>query len=104
MPATIALDQWAKDKKIDVAVYTINLQEEHGQVQTFVKDQGWQLPVLMDADGKVSEDYHVQSIPQSVIIADGKVVNVYTGFSPAFAQQWRKDIYQALGLPQPIEN
>lgn len=100
MPEMEALDQWAKDQKLDVAVYTVNLQEELAQVKKFVDQQNIKLPVLMDVDGQVATQYRAFSIPQSVIIVDGKVVNVYTGFNPAFAQEWRKDILHALGKSQ----
>ena len=41
------------------------------------------LPVAMDLDGKISKQYQVQGIPQTVIInQEGKVEKVWIGFSP----------------------
>ena len=98
MPETIELDQWIKENKLDVSVYTVNLQEEKSMVQKFIKERGWALPVLMDVQGKVAASYRAYSIPQTVIIVDGVVKKVYTGYSPRIATQWRVDINEALGL------
>lgn len=100
MPEMIDLNKWGKDNKLDVSVYTVNLQEDKNHVKDFVNEQGWTLPVLLDVDGKTAANYRVFSIPQSVIIVDGKVKRIFTGYAPRFAEEWRKIIREVLGVKE----
>ena len=66
-----------KDK---VDFYAVNLQEEAGPVQKFLKDRGVELPVLLDAKGDAATLYGVRAIPTTVVVnAEGKVVYRRTG-------------------------
>ncbi|MFG0248804.1 MAG: redoxin family protein [Phycisphaeraceae bacterium JB051] len=98
MPELIEFDQWAKENKLDVAVYTVNIEEEKELVQQFVDQQNMTLPVLMDTDSKVTAAYRAYSIPQTVFIVDGKIERIFQGFSPRVADEWRNVVQQALGV------
>ncbi|CAN5493932.1 hypothetical protein BH11CYA1_BH11CYA1_12980 [soil metagenome] len=65
-----------------VKFYAIDLKEEPGKIEAFLRSQGLQINVALDKDGKVANDYKVEGIPQSVIIGkDGLVKVVHVGFS-----------------------
>ena len=98
MPHMVELKNWIDDNKLDVTVLTINVKEEKQVVKTFIKERGWILPVLMDIEGKVSKNYQASSIPQTVIIVDGKIERIFQGFSPRVADSWRELISKALGV------
>jgi thiol-disulfide isomerase/thioredoxin len=98
MPEMIELNKWVNDNKLDVSVYTVNQQEDKNHVKQFVTEQGWTLPVLLDANGKTSASYRAFSIPQSVIIVDGKVKRIFTGYAPRFAEEWRNVIREVLDI------
>lgn len=97
IPEMMELAKWVKDNKLDASVYTVNLQDEKQIVQQMVTELGWTLPTLMDADGKVGKAYRAYSIPLTVIVVDGRIKSVFTGYSPRFAEEWRKEIAAALG-------
>jgi len=44
----------------------------------------WNLPVLVDAEDKVSERFQVEGIPSLLVIGrDGKILSYYTGTQSA---------------------
>jgi thiol-disulfide isomerase/thioredoxin len=98
MPELMAFEKWARDNKHDVAVFAVNIEEEKTLVQEFVTKQNITLPILMDTDGKVTAAYRAYSIPQTVFIADGKIVRIFQGFSPQVADEWRNVVKEALGV------
>lgn len=84
-----------KDKGL--AVYAVNQREEKQDVQAFVTQTKLTVPVLLDSEGKVGEQYGVEGIPQTVIIGkDGKVKKVYVGFGEALVPEMRRIIENAM--------
>jgi cytochrome c biogenesis protein CcmG/thiol:disulfide interchange protein DsbE len=62
-----------------VAFYAVNLQEPAPKVAGFLRDQGYSLPVLLDAGG-VAQTYRISAIPTTVVIdRDGVVRYRKTG-------------------------
>ena len=65
----------------NVVLWAVDLDESKSKVQDFLKKKGWNLPVLLDAKGKVSQKYGVGGIPHTVIIGpDGVIHSVEIGF------------------------
>lgn len=80
-----------------VQFYAVNVMEDKDAVQSFIKSKGLELEVLLDQSGEVSDLYHVQGIPQTVIIGkDGKVHTVHVGVTSGFEEELRADIKSAL--------
>jgi len=75
------IDKLAMEHKDDdVHVFAINQDEEKPQVEEFVKTQSLKLPVLLDAGGKVGEQYFADPIPLTVVIGkDGVVRKIFMG-------------------------
>ena len=64
-----------------VVLWSVDMREQPAQVKAFLEKSNWDLPVLMDRDGKVGTKYGVGGIPHTVIIGpDGKIVSVEIGF------------------------
>jgi len=68
----------------EFCLMTINQEETKEEISDFLTRYDLEnLPVAMDLDGKISKQYQVQGIPQTVIInQEGKVEKVWVGFSP----------------------
>lgn len=99
LPKIQSLAKWAADNKKSVAVYTINIREKNEEAAAFVKENKLTLPVLMDTEGKVAEKFEVQSIPQTVLVVDGKVAEVFVGASPALEDEIKARIEELLAAP-----
>jgi peroxiredoxin len=65
----------------NVVLWAVDVDESKSKVQDFLKKKGWNLPVLLDAKGKVSQKYGVGGIPHTVLIGpDGVIHSVEIGF------------------------
>ena len=55
------MDQFAKAHKDRVTFYALNVQESGDKVQSFLQDNGYTLPVLLDRDGRAARLYSVRA-------------------------------------------
>lgn len=61
-------------------VFAVNLQEDKEKVSEFLKAHNLKLPVLLDSNGAVGQQYMASAIPQTVVIGkDGIVAKVFVG-------------------------
>lgn len=66
-----------------VAFFAVDLQEQAGQVSEFLEKQPLAMPVALDSDGKVADQFQAAAIPQTVVIGkDGVVRAVHVGYKP----------------------
>lgn len=100
LPKVQEVAQWAKDQNKSVKVLTVNVGETVADAKAFWKEHGFTMPVVMDQDGKISNAYGVSGIPQTVVIANGKVHAVHVGFSEQLGQQLQSDIEAALAAAE----
>ncbi len=64
-----------------VKFFAVDLREEPGKIESFLKSEGLAINVALDKDGAVAKSYQVEGIPQSVIIGtDGVIKAVHVGF------------------------
>jgi peroxiredoxin len=64
-------------------VFAVNLQEDKEKVGQFLKEHNLKLPVLLDQNGAVGQQYMANAIPETVVIGkDGNVANVFVGAGP----------------------
>jgi thiol-disulfide isomerase/thioredoxin len=89
-----ATSSFPKDKVVFVAV---NQGEKAKQIKKFLKQKKWgSLSVALDPQSDAGDSFHVEGIPQTVIIdKEGKVRHVHVGFSPNIGNRLKKEI-QAL--------
>lgn len=84
-PCVAALPELAEVTKTfrdrGVVFYAVNIGEEKQMVVDFLKEQSFDVPVLLDAKSTVAALYRASAIPQTVLIGkDGKVQVVHVGF------------------------
>ncbi len=66
-----------------VQFYAVNLREDDPTIKQFLEKQELDVPVLLDRDGAIAQQYGVRGIPQTVIVdKQGKIQVVHQGFSP----------------------
>jgi peroxiredoxin/outer membrane lipoprotein-sorting protein len=84
------------EKANGVQIFAIDEQEDLKDVTDFIKETKLGVPVLMDRDAKVGEAYGVEGIPQTVVIGkDGKVREVFVGFSEKMPEMLAKAVEEA---------
>lgn len=75
---------WEKFGGKNFALLAINLREKKEPVYSFVKNNGYTFPVLLDKTGEVASSYGVKAIPTSFFAGpEGKIVGVAVG-----AREW----------------
>lgn len=63
-----------------VALLAVDIQEDPSKVKSFVKGYGMNFPVVIDATGKVANQYRVSGIPTTFILDNkGKVRDMIVG-------------------------
>jgi thiol-disulfide isomerase/thioredoxin len=77
--------------------YAVNVAEDAETIKEFLKTSELDVPVAMDADGKITESYGAELIPQTVLIGkDGKVQVVHVGFLDNLADQLSQQVEDLL--------
>jgi len=96
LPHLDKLYEETKDK--GVLIYAVNVQEDKEDVAAFIKQTNLKTPVLLDADGGVSQAYKASGIPQTVVIGkDGTVKKVIVGFGgEPTAQELKQAVDKAM--------
>jgi thiol-disulfide isomerase/thioredoxin len=96
LPKLQAVHDWAEAEDKSVSIYAVNVRESKDKARQYWEKEGFSMPVLMDPDGQAANQYKVQGIPKTVVIADGKVQAVHTGFNPSMEQTLKADIREAM--------
>jgi thiol-disulfide isomerase/thioredoxin len=87
-----------------VVVYSVNVGEELGQIEPFVKGRKYTMDVLLDPEGKAIEAYGVTSIPALVVIGkDGTVQAVHNGGTAAELEKTLSRELDTLLSGKPLE-
>jgi peroxiredoxin len=86
--------------------YAVNVAEDAETIKEFLKTSELDVPVAMDADGKITESYGVEGIPQTVLIGkDGRVQVVHVGFGDSLGEvlgQQVEDLLAGKDLATPV--
>ena len=77
-----------------VVFYAVNLGQTAADIRSFLEKAQLDVTVLLTgADPKLSEDYGIKGIPQTVVIGkDGKVKQVHVGYTPATPRQLQAEL------------
>lgn len=59
---------YQETKNTELVILAINVGEDKKTVQDFIKDKGYNFPVLLDVKGEISQMYQVTGIPTSYFI------------------------------------
>ena len=73
MPSLEALYNKFSDKGLEILA--VNCREDQTTVSSFLKNEGFTFPVLLDLNGRVSLNYGIQAIPTTFLIdRDGMII------------------------------
>lgn len=100
LPELQEVYDWAQADGKSVAIYAVNQGETVAEVKQFWADQGLSIPVLMDENFTAAQAFQVNGIPQTVIIANGKVQQVHVGYGPGMAGRLKAEIETLLAEGQ----
>jgi len=56
------------DENEDLVVLAVNVQEDKGVVDSYIRHEGYDFPVLLDTEGRVAINYLVSSFPTSYFV------------------------------------
>jgi cytochrome c biogenesis protein CcmG/thiol:disulfide interchange protein DsbE len=90
-------EQYSQDLVNDgLIILAINLQEAIPVVQDYVEELGLTFPVLLDSDGKVSQQYRIIGYPSSILIdRTGQIQVIHIGI---ITEAQLVDYLQQLGI------
>ena len=92
LPGLQEVYDWAQTEGKPVAIYAVNQGESVEDVKRFWADNNLSIPVLMDENFIAAESFDVNGIPQTVIIANGKVQHVHVGYGPGMEDQIKAEV------------
>lgn len=82
LPSMVRLQEELGDENF--TILAVSLQEERDLVASFLEDNGFELPVLLDRTGQVGGQYGVRGIPTSYVLdTEGRVLGMLVG-----AREW----------------
>ncbi|WP_069650483.1 TlpA family protein disulfide reductase [Caloranaerobacter ferrireducens] len=71
---------YLENKDDNFVVLGIDVAENKSKVENFVKEGGYEFPILLDKTGKVARDYLVSGLPMSVILdEEGRIRAIQLG-------------------------
>ncbi len=78
---------WQKFQDEDFVILAVNLRERKDKVSSFVKENGYTFPVLLDSGGEVANTYGITAIPTTYLLDPrGRTVGKALG-----ARHWASD-------------
>jgi peroxiredoxin len=83
MKAFKALVEKYKEKGVSMVAINTDKVKSLAKVRAYIKSQGYEFPVIEDADGSVATDrFSMESLPFSIILnANGSIAKKHTGFT-----------------------
>ncbi|MBA7669215.1 Thiol-disulfide oxidoreductase ResA [subsurface metagenome] len=98
MPAMEKL--WQKFKDEDFVILAVDLRERKEEVSSFMKENGYTFPVLLDSRGRVANTYRITSIPTTYLLDPrGRIVGKALGARNWASQDAFKLIEHFLSKP-----
>jgi DsbE subfamily thiol:disulfide oxidoreductase len=68
------LNEFANAHTEDVQFYAINIEESENTITDFLQNNGYSLPVLLDADGSISQEFRVRAVPTTIVVDSQGVI------------------------------
>ena len=91
----VAYRDWAQEQGYDLRVIAVNVMEKPKQVREWLERLSQQtgidydLPVLLDVAGEAANALGLPTVPRTVVLVDGAIVEVFGGLKPEFGQMLR---------------
>ncbi len=81
-----------------IKVFAINVAEDKPTIESFMKEKGLDLPVLLDTDDTLSDPYKIRGIPTTIVIKpDGVIQKVFVGLPAGGKEEIQREIDAAGG-------
>jgi cytochrome c biogenesis protein CcmG, thiol:disulfide interchange protein DsbE len=68
------LNDFASDHTSDIQFYAINIEESTNTIANFFQNNGYSLPVLLDSDGNISQEFRIRAVPTTIIVDSQGVI------------------------------
>lgn len=68
------LNEFANAHTEDVQFFAINIEESANTITDFLQNNGYSLPVLLDADGSISQEFRVRAVPTTIVVDSQGVI------------------------------
>ncbi|SEJ80137.1 thiol:disulfide oxidoreductases, DsbE subfamily protein [Propionispira arboris] len=68
------LNEFANAHTEDVQFYAINIEESENTITDFLQNTGYSLPILLDADGSISQEFRVRAVPTTIVVDSQGVI------------------------------
>jgi peroxiredoxin len=96
-----ALQTLARERPRGLTVVGVNFKESAREVEPFVREHGLEFPMLLDAEGRVSERYQVFALPVTFLVdRRGMLVATVLGIRDWVGPDARAYLDQLLALPE----
>ncbi|MFN3168838.1 MAG: TlpA family protein disulfide reductase [Phycisphaeraceae bacterium] len=96
LPALADYKAWCKEKEHSVSVYTVAVGEEPEAMTKWLDalektaEKQIDLPVLMDTSTEAAMALKLPTVPRTLVVVDGKIVEVFGGVKPTFLEDLKK--------------
>jgi len=95
VPELIKLNKEYGGKNVEIV--SLSVDDNARKVVEFVAAKGIEHRQLMVADSQIDRVYGVRGIPMFLVIdKEGMIQNLWTGFTPSMADEWRSELDRLL--------
>ncbi len=100
MPDVTQVVRAFQKSKAEVVLCAVNQAETPAIISAFLEKRRWEsLPVALDFNMSVSNSYHVEGIPHTVVIGkNGKIAWMHSGYTKNLKNELAKAVAKELGL------
>lgn len=75
----------------------VNVEQDSSLGEKYLKDTPVSFPILWDPSSQVSQAYHVDAMPSTVMIdRDGNMRYLHRGYKPGYEKQYKKQIKELI--------
>lgn len=98
LPALSEFKAWCKEKEYDVRVYAISVGDQADHMKKWLEALGKtakkeiDLPILMDQTTEAAMAMKLPTVPRTLIVVDGRVVDVFGGIKPTYLDDLKKSL------------
>jgi hypothetical protein len=109
LPALAEFKAWCKEKKHEVRVYGVAVGEQPDHMTNWMAalektaKKKVDLPILLDTSTEAAMAMKLPTVPRTLIVVDGRVVEVYGGVKPKYLDDLKEGLPEWLEKVKPAE-
>lgn len=98
IPHLIELLPEFEEQKLQLVLVSVDSPRSQKKVKPYVQGKGWEVPVLLDTNGKVMKQFKGKNPPYTMIVsAEGEVLYQHSGYKPGDEKELKKTLAELLG-------